>query len=63
MGYTHINRFGPPLLVRQKAAPVLQVNLFITFNYAKLEKNPDSRRLKGITFRTDVHNDLSFVTG
>ena len=33
------------------------------FNYAKLEKNPDSRRLKGITFRTDVYNDLSFVTG
>lgn len=40
----------------------MQINLFITFNYAKLEKNPGSRRFKGISFRTDVYNDLSFVT-
>ena len=46
-----------------KAAPVLQTNLFMTVNCAKLKKNWIVHLFKGITFRTDVYNDLSFVTG
>ena len=40
----------------------MQTNLFMTVNCAKLKKIWITHRSKGITYMTDVYNNLSFVT-